>query len=53
MHQTLQQLKHERRDQAMKNRPQKAVLTSSEEAVDRWASREVPTVIVFFRRLEA
>jgi hypothetical protein len=36
----------------MKNRLQEAILTSLEEAAGRWASREVPTTAVFFKRLE-
>jgi hypothetical protein len=28
------------------------LLTSSEELVDRWASRETPTSVDFFKRLE-
>jgi hypothetical protein len=53
LHQTLQSKKYERKAQAMKNQIQEAIITSLEEAAGRWASREVPIAVVFFKRLEA
>jgi hypothetical protein len=35
-----------------KSKTQALVLTSSEELVDRWASRETPASVDFFKRLE-
>jgi hypothetical protein len=37
----------------MKNQLNKAILTFLEGAIGWWASREVPTAAVFFKRLEA
>jgi hypothetical protein len=53
LHQTLQKESMRGKVQAMKNQLSKAILTFLEGAIGWWASREVPTAIVFFKRLEA
>jgi hypothetical protein len=46
--------KHEKENSRnKKSKPQDAELTSSGEPTGRWVSREVLTVVAFFRRLEA